>query len=208
MGTNVIYKAIEYIIVHNYGMPVSKLIFDVVIKLVGNSIGDVSMKTDDNLKVAFAGESQANRKYTAFAKKAEQENFIQVARLFKAVAEAETVHALNHLRTMKEIGTTMDNLKAANGGEVYEHTKMYPEFIKIADSENMADAKVTFDYANKVEKIHAGLYKEAIEAVDSGKDLPASDYFVCQICGNTVKENAPDNCPICGAPKERFNKID
>lgn len=193
---------------HNYEKRILKLIFDIVIKLVCKLIGDVSMKTDDNLKAAFAGESQANRKYTAFAKKAEQEDFIQVAKLFKAVAEAETVHALNHLRTMKEVSSTADNLKAANGGEVYEHTKMYPEFIKIADLENRTDAKGTFDYANKVEKIHAGLYKEAIEAVESGKDLPVSAYFVCQICGYTVKENAPDNCPICGALKERFNKVD
>ncbi len=165
------------------------------------------MKTDDNLKTAFAGESQANRRYTAFAKKAEQEGFAQVAKLFRAAAEAETVHALNHLRTMKEVGSTIDNLKAAKRGEVYEHTKMYPEFIEVAESENRNDAKVTFDDANKVEKIHAGLYQEAIEALESGRVLPASDYFVCQICGNTVKGEAPHKCPICGAPKERFHKV-
>ena len=114
------------------------------------------MKTNDNLRVAFAGESQANRRYDAFAGKAEQEGFAQVAKLFRAAAKAETIHALNHLRTLKEVGPTNDNLKAAKDGEIYEHTKMYPEFIEIAESENRGDAKVTFDHANKVEKVDAG----------------------------------------------------
>ena len=165
------------------------------------------MKSDDNLKAAFAGESQANRKYTAFSRKAEQEGFAQVARLFKATAEAETVHALNHLRTMKEVRSTIDNLNAAMEGEIYEHNKMYPEFIKVAESENRVDAKKTFDYANKVEKIHAELYQEAIETVKTGKDLPATDYYVCQICGYTVKGEAPDKCPICGSLKNQFKKV-
>ena len=165
------------------------------------------MKTNDNLRVAFAGESQANRRYDAFAGKAEQEGFAQVAKLFRVAAKAETIHALNHLRTLKEVGPTNDNLKAAKDGEIYEHTKMYPEFIEIAESENRGDAKVTFDHANKVEKIHAGLYQKAIDAVESGKDLPASDYFVCQICGNTVNEEIPNKCPVCGASKERFDRV-
>jgi rubrerythrin len=164
------------------------------------------MKTDDNLRAAFAGESQANRKYTAFAIKADQEGFSQVAKLFKAAADAETVHALNHLRTLKEVGSTIENLKAAKEGETYEFKEMYPNFIKNAEEENRGDAKLTFNYANKVEEVHAQLYQEAIEAIESGKDLPDSDLFVCQTCGYTAKE-APDACPVCGSPKERFKKF-
>jgi rubrerythrin len=166
------------------------------------------MKTDDNLKVAFAGESQANRKYTAFSRKAGQEGLPNVAKLFRAAAEAETVHALSHLKTMKGVGSTTDNLKAAIEGEVYEHTQMYPEFIKVAESEKRIDARVTFDNANKVEQIHAELYQEAINAVKTGKDLPPTEYYVCQVCGNTVKGQPPDKCPICGAPKNQFKKVE
>ena len=165
------------------------------------------MNSDDNLQAAFAGESQANRKYTAFSRKAEQEGFVQVARLFRATADSETVHALTHLRVMKGIGSTIDNLKVALEGEVYEHTKMYPEFMQTANSENRNDARLTFNYANEAEKEHAKLYQEAIEAVKSGKDLQQVDYFVCQTCGFTVKNDAPDKCPVCGSPKNRFNKI-
>ncbi len=165
------------------------------------------MKSDDNLKTAFAGESQANRKYIAFSIKAEQDGFPQVAKLFMAASEAETVHALNHLRVLKEVGSTSDNLKAAKNGEVYEHTIMYPDFVKEAESENRNDAKTTFDYANKVEKVHEGLYQEALDAVESGKDLEVADYSVCQTCGYTVKGEVPDVCPICGSVKERFKKV-
>jgi rubrerythrin len=166
------------------------------------------MKTDDNLKAAFAGESQANRKYTAFSRKAGQEGLPNVAKLFRAAAEAETVHALSHLKTMKGVGSTTDNLKAAIEGEVYEHTQMYPEFIKVAESEKRIDARVTFDNANKVEQIHAELYQEAINAVKTSKDLPPTEYYVCQVCGNTVKGQPPDKCPICGAPKNQFKKVE
>jgi len=165
------------------------------------------MNSDNNLQAAFAGESQANRKYTAFSRKAEQEGLTQVAKLFRATAEAETVHALNHLRFMKGIGPTLDNLKVALEGEVYEHTKMYPAFIQMADSENRKDARLTFNYANEAEKEHARLYQEAIEAVRSGKDLLQVDYFVCQTCGFTVKNEAPDKCPVCGSLKNQFKKI-
>lgn len=164
------------------------------------------MKTDDDLQAAFAGESQANRKYTAFSGKAEQEGFPQVAKLFKAVSEAETVHALNHLRTMKGVKSTLDNLHTALDGEVYEHTKMYPEFIKDADSENRSDGKRTFNYANQVEKIHAELYQEAINAIKSGKDIQSSEYYICQTCGYTAKGEAPDICPVCGSMKQQFKK--
>ncbi len=166
------------------------------------------MKTDDNLKSAFAGESQANRRYIAFSKKAEQEGFSQIAKLFRAASDAETVHALNHLRVMKEVSTTSDNLKAARDGEVYEHNIMYPDFIKDAEVENRKDAITTFNYANKVEKVHSELYIKAIEAVESGKDLISADIYVCQICGYTVEVEAPDVCPICGSLKNQFKKID
>jgi len=165
------------------------------------------MKTDEGLKEAFAGESQANRKYTAFSKKAETDGFPQVAKLFRAAAEAETVHALNHLRVMKGVGPTLDNLKAALEGEVYEHTKMYPEFIAASESEKRNDARQSFHYANEVEKRHAGLYNKAIEAVKSGKDLPPLDIFVCPVCGNTFRGAPPDKCPICGASKDLFKRV-
>jgi len=165
------------------------------------------MKSDDNLQAAFAGESQANRKYTAFSRKAESEGHVQVAKLFRAAAESETVHALNHLRVMKGIGTTLDNLKAAMEGEVYEHTKMYPEFIQVSESENRSDARLTFHYANEAEKRHAKFYQDAAEAVRSGKDLPAVEYFVCQTCGFTTEKEAPDKCPVCGSLKRQFKRI-
>ena len=165
------------------------------------------MKTDENLKTAFAGESQANRKYIAFSRKAEQEGYPQIAKLFRAAAEAETVHALNHLRVIDEIGTTSDNLKAAKNGEVYENTIMYPDFIKEAESEGQKKAIITFNFANKVEKVHSQLYQKAIEVIMTGKDLERTDYFVCQTCGYTVEKNAPEVCPICGASKTQFKKI-
>ena len=164
------------------------------------------MTTQNNLKEAFAGESQANRKYLAFAEKAEQEGYSQVAKLFRAVAAAETVHAMNHLRVMDAIGSTADNLKTAIAGEDEEFQKMYPDFIKEAEKEKASDAViVSFDVANKVEEIHSGLYNEALDNLGKNKEV---EYYVCQICGNTVKNNPPDKCPICNAPKEMFKKID
>jgi rubrerythrin len=164
------------------------------------------MTTNDNLKAAFAGESQANRKYTAFARRADQKGYHQVAKLFRAVAEAETVHALNHLEAMEAVGDTEENLKAAIEGEKEEFQTMYPAFIEEAKGELMQDAAVlSFDVANKVEEIHAGLFNKALENLGSNEEV---DYYVCQICGNTVEKNPPDRCPICNAPKEMFNKID
>ena len=163
-------------------------------------------KSEDNLKEAFAGESQANRKYLAFAEKAQQEGYSQVEKLFRAVAEAETVHAMNHLRVMSAIGSTADNLKTAISGEDDEFKKMYPEFIEEAKAENASDAVIlSFDVANKVEEIHSGLYNEALDNLGKNKQV---EYYVCQICGNTVKDSPPDKCPICNAPKEMFKKID
>ncbi|HOI39577.1 MAG TPA: rubrerythrin family protein [Methanobacterium sp.] len=163
------------------------------------------MSTMDNLKEAFAGESQANRKYLAFARKADEEGYKQVAKLFRAAAEAETVHAHNHLMVMDGIGSTADNLKTAISGEEDEFEAMYPEFIKEAKSEGNEKAVWTFDVANQVEEIHAELYTQALKALGNNAEV---DYFVCGHCGNTVENEAPDVCPICGAPKSEFMKID
>ena len=165
-------------------------------------------KTTENLSVAFAGESQANRKYLAFAKKADKEGHPQVAKLFRAAAAAETVHAHNHLRTMGGIGGTIGNLKQAVEGEHYEFESMYPGFINDAEQEGEDQAKWTFDVANKVEQIHHKLYSGALKALENGEEAPATDYYVCQVCGNTVEGAAPDKCPICGATKARFMKVD
>ncbi len=162
--------------------------------------------TEENLKTAFAGESQANRKYLAFAKKAEEEGFPNIAKLFRAISEAETVHAHNHLRILKMIKSTKENLQAALNGEIYEFTDMYPDFVKIATEEGVQNAAVSFNYANQVEKIHGELYKKAIKALDQNKDIEEKEFFVCQICGYTTEE-APDVCPVCGASKEKFKKI-
>jgi rubrerythrin len=164
-------------------------------------------KTDDNLKAAFAGESQANRLYLAFAKKAEQEGLTQIAKLFKAASESETVHALNHLRVMGQVKSTVDNLGTAVSGETYEFKKMYPDFIAEAKKEENKKALTSFDYANKVEQIHAGLYQKAIDALVAKKELPKVDYYVCPVCGNTFEDKTPDICPICATPKEKFFKI-
>jgi len=163
-------------------------------------------KTDENLKAAFAGESQANRRYLAFALKADEEGFTQAAKLFRAAAEAETVHALNHLRTLGEIKSTMENLNTAFGGESFEFMKMYPEFLDVAKKEGNKQAAWSFDVANKVEKVHAGLYQKAIDAMKNKKDMVKIDYYVCQTCGNTVEGSAPDVCPVCGSPKTKFMK--
>jgi len=163
------------------------------------------MSTADNLKEAFAGESQANRKYLAFAKKADEEGYAQVARLFRAAADAETVHAHAHLRVMKGVGDTASNLEEAIGGETHEFTEMYPAFIEEAEKEGASAAAMSFSNANAVEKIHAGLYSKALENLGNNQ---AVDYYVCQVCGNTVEGEPPDKCPICGAPKKMFNRID
>jgi len=166
------------------------------------------LKTMDNLRGAFAGESQANRRYLAFAKKAEQEGYPQAARLFRAAAEAETVHAHNHLRIMGGIKSTQENLQEAIGGETFEYKEMYPGYINTAAAEGNKEAGWSFNVANKVEEIHAGLYRKAADALKAGKDVPKVDYYVCKVCGNTVEESPPDKCPICGAPKTAFNKVE
>ncbi|MFH1002543.1 MAG: rubrerythrin family protein [Chloroflexota bacterium] len=164
--------------------------------------------TADNLQSAFAGESQANRKYLFFAEQAAKEGYPQVARLFRAVAEAETVHARNHLGVLGGIGATKDNVAAAIKGEHYEFTQMYPGFIKQAKEEGDTGAGVVLDYANKVEKVHHQLYQKAEAAVTGGPKLAEEPYYVCQVCGYTVAGKAPDRCPICGSPREKFKKIE
>jgi rubrerythrin len=163
------------------------------------------MSTDDNLKEAFAGESQANRKYLAFAKKADDEGYAQVASLFRAAADAETVHAHAHLRVLGGIGTTEGNLKEAIGGETHEFTEMYPDFIGLAEKAGNSAAVMSFKNANAVEEIHAGLYKKALDSLGSNEETV---YHVCQVCGNTVEGEAPDKCPICGAPKKMFKLVE
>ena len=165
-------------------------------------------KTAENLEFAFAGESQASRKYTYFAEKAAEEGHKHVARLFRAAADAETVHARNHLRVMQGIKSTKDNLLAAIDGENHEFTEMYPGFIKQAEAEGNQKAKDSFDLANKVEQIHHGLYKKAFDIIEKGKIIADKPFYVCQYCGNTVEGEAPDRCPICGAPKKMFKLIE
>lgn len=161
-------------------------------------------KTQEDLLAAFAGESQANRKYLAFAKQADKEGLPQVAKLFRAAAAAETVHAHAHLRNAGLIGDTRANLQAAIDGETYEYTQMYPEMIKDAQAENNAAVAKYFDFANKVEEVHANLYKKALE---NPAGMPNVDYYVCSVCGYT-HEGAIDKCPVCSAGASVFEKID
>ena len=165
------------------------------------------MATLDNLQEAFAGESQANRKYLAFAKKAEQDGFKQVAKLFRAAAGAETLHAHAHLRVMGAIKTTAENLQAAVEGEGYEYQTMYPKFLADAKTENNAAAAKSFEFALAAEKVHHDLYVKALEAVKGGKDAPEATVYLCTICGNLEIGTAPDKCPICGAPKDKFSPV-
>jgi rubrerythrin len=162
-------------------------------------------KSEKNLQDAFAGESQANRKYLAFAKKAEKEGFPQVARLFRAAAEAETVHAHNHLKELGGIQSTKENLETAINGESYEFQTMYPQMIEDAKAEDNKSALRSFNFANEVEKIHAELYKKALDTLGSNEEV---DYYVCEICGYTAEGEAPDNCPVCRANKTMFKKVD
>ncbi len=162
--------------------------------------------TESNLKEAFAGESQANRKYLAFAKKAEQEGFTNVARLFRTTAEAETIHALGHLAALAGIGSTAENLRAAIAGETYEHTEMYPPMLQQAIADDHR-AKRMFGYATKAEAVHAKLYQMAVDAVAQGKDLAESRFYLCPICGHIELGSPPASCPICGAKAEKFVQV-
>jgi rubrerythrin len=165
-------------------------------------------ETEKNLMAAFAGESQANRKYLAFAKKADAEGFKGVAQLFRAAAAAETVHAHLHLDVLGGVKSTLENLKAAYSGEHHEFTNMYPEFLDKAKKEKEGKAIQAFSWANAVEKVHGSLYDEAVKALEKGETFPQRAYYVCGQCGNTVAGTPPDKCPICGASKELFSKVD
>lgn len=162
--------------------------------------------TETNLKEAFAGESQANRKYLAFAKKAEQEGFGNIARLFRTAAEAETIHAFGHLNALDAVKSTADNLRAAVEGETYEFTEMYPPMLEQAQKDNHK-AKRMFGYATKAEAVHARLYKLALEAVAQGIDLAETRFYLCPVCGHIELGNPPETCPICGAKKEKFSQV-
>ncbi|MBW1846248.1 MAG: rubrerythrin family protein [Deltaproteobacteria bacterium] len=166
------------------------------------------MSTNDNLKKAFAGESQANRKYLAFSKKSETDGFKQIAKLFRAAAAAETVHAHAHLAAMDGIKSTEENLVSAVEGESHEFENMYPPFLKEAQEEGNKPAERSFRFALAVEEIHHSLYNEALESVKAGKDLPEKKIYVCEVCGNTVYDNPPEKCPVCSASQSKFTEID
>ena len=162
-------------------------------------------KSEQFLMEAFAGESQANRKYLAFAKQAEKEGYHQVAKLFRAAAAAETVHAHAHLRAAGGIRSTVENLKEAIQGETHEFKEMYPEMIAAAQAEGNKAAERTFTYANEVEKVHAGLYEKALANLDKPEE---SDYFVCNVCGYTCEKEPPAKCPVCGTAAKAFSKVE
>ena len=163
--------------------------------------------TKENLKSAFAGESQANRKYLAFSQKADKDGFPQIAKLFRAAAEAETIHALGHLAAMDAIGSTADNLKTALQGETYEYTEMYPPMLAQAQKDGHK-AKIMFNWALKVEEVHADLYKKALQAAMTGKDLADAEIYLCPVCGHLETGKPGSKCPTCGLPPEKFRKMD
>ncbi len=161
--------------------------------------------SEQGLKEAFAGESQANRKYLAFAKQADKEGYPQIAKLFRAAAEAETVHAHTHLKALDGVKSTAENLKEAIAGETHEFQNMYPQMIKVAEAEGNKKALRSFKYANEVEKVHARLYQKALENMDAGQEV---DYYVCSVCGYTCENEAPEKCPVCKAVAKAFFKTD
>lgn len=168
-------------------------------------------KTEKNLKDAFAGESQANRKYLAYSKKAHEEGLVQIGRLFRAVAAAETVHAHSHLKTVGGVKSTVENIKDAISGEQYEFTKMYPEMLEDAKAEGNKRAERSFNFANEVEQVHHKLYTKALEAAEANTDLDEVKMFVCSVCGYTVEGNLSDMgevCPICGAIHSKFFEVE
>ncbi|HNX51157.1 MAG TPA: rubrerythrin family protein [Thermoanaerobaculaceae bacterium] len=165
------------------------------------------MTTTDNLKAAFAGESQANRNYLAFAKKADSEGFPQIARLFRAAAEAETVHAHAHLRVLGGIKSTADNLQAAIDGEGHEFRVMYPAFVATAEAEGNKPALTSFRFAMAVEGVHHDLYTQALRSLEAGHDLANAKIWVCPVCGDTFVGEVPEKCPVCGAPREKFMEV-
>ncbi len=165
------------------------------------------MTTKENLKEAFAGESQANRKYLAYGERATKDGFAQVAKLFRAVAAAETIHAHAHLRALDGVKATAENLEDAAAGEKYEFEEMYPSMVATAEEEGDRRATISMKNAMEVEKVHYGLFNDAMEAVKAGKDLEDAPIRVCPVCGHTVIGDAPDQCPVCKAKGEKFMEI-
>ncbi len=165
------------------------------------------MSTNDNLQDAFAGESQANRRYLAFAQKADSDGFAQVAKLFRAAADAETIHAHAHLRALGGIKSTEENLTEAVEGERHEYQEMYPGFLKTALEESNKRAEGSFKNALAAEEIHHNLYKQALEAVKAGKDLDSMSIYLCPVCGNLELGEAPEKCPICNVPGSKFVEV-
>jgi rubrerythrin len=163
-------------------------------------------KTEQDLRDAFAGESQANRKYLAFAAAADKEGYPQVAKLFRAAAEAETVHAHNHFRALRGIKSTRENLVEAIAGETHEFKNMYPRMLEVAKAEGNKEAERSFHYANEVEEIHAQLYQQLLDNPGTGKETYA--YYVCPVCGYTAEKEPPDSCPVCGTKGKMFKKVD
>jgi len=163
--------------------------------------------TEENLKNAFAGESQAHIRYLIFAKKAEEEGFPNIARLFKAIAYAEQVHAANHYNVLGMLRNTRDNLQVAIDGENYEVNEMYPSFNVVAKLQEERGAVRTTNWALQAERVHAGMYQKAKQAVEGNKDIKLGVIYICDICGYTVEGEAPARCPVCGAPKEKFRKF-
>ena len=172
-----------------------------------NLATDKTMATDENAMEAFAGESQANRKYAAFAEKAESEGYNNIARLFKAASEAEAIHAKKLLKAMGRIESTMENLEKAVEGETHEYTEMYPRFVQEAEAEKKSDVLLAFNYALQAEEVHAGLYKEALKSLKSGQDLSNRTVWLCPVCGNIFLGEAPEKCPICKVFKKVFREI-
>lgn len=162
--------------------------------------------TTDNLKEAFAGESQANQKYRAFAKKAEKEGFSNIAKLFRTTAEAERIHAEGHLKALDMIASTAENLQAAINGETYEFTKMYPPMVEKANADGHK-AKTMFRFAVEAEEVHANIYAKALDAVKKGVDLDVSDFHLCPICGYIELGSVPEKCPVCGALGKVFEQV-
>jgi rubrerythrin len=162
--------------------------------------------TIENLKEAFAGESQASQKYLAFSRKAEKDGLPNIARLFRTAAQAERIHAEGHFMALEGIGSTADNLQAAIDGETYEFTKMYPPMIEKAEAEGHK-AKRMFNFASKAEAVHAGLYRQALEAAKKGEDLAVSEIYLCPICGHIEFGKAPDVCPICNVKGDQFIQV-
>jgi rubrerythrin len=160
--------------------------------------------TRENLKAALAGESQAHIKYLAFSAQAEKEGQPNIARLFRAIAHAEQVHAINHLRELGDVGNTVANLEAAIGGETFEVDEMYTAYLVVAEEQGEAGAKRSMTYAIEAEKIHAEMYGDAKKAAEAGQDIDIGPVYICPVCGFTHIGEPPDRCPVCNAKKERF----